>query len=108
VTIVNHAPLVALALTWSHLEEATAVLLAPFVLFVVAGAAAHRSHRAWMPAPRCSLALASVLLVLWLVCGFHLQPWGPFVLILEIVVFSVVVATRPATSSGSPAQPAAG
>jgi peptidoglycan/LPS O-acetylase OafA/YrhL len=107
VTIVNHAPLVALALTWSRLRAATTPLLAPFVLLLVVGAAAHRSHRAWIPAPRFSLALASALLVLWLVAGFHLQPWGPLVLILEVVALAGVVATRRA-SPGDPALPAAG
>jgi hypothetical protein len=106
-TIVNHAPLVALALTWSHLREATTALLAPLVLLLAAAAVAHGS-RTRIPAPRISLALASALLVLWLVGGFHLQPWGPLVLVLEIAALASVVVARGTASPGGPALPAGG
>ena len=107
VTIVNHAPLVALALGWSHVREAALTLLAPVVLLLLAGVAAYR-RRTWVLAPRFSLAVASALLVLWLVGGFHLQPWGPLVLVLEFVALAGVAVRRGAASSRGPALPVAG
>jgi peptidoglycan/LPS O-acetylase OafA/YrhL len=92
-TIVNHAPLVALALVGSHVREGAVRLLAPFGLLLLAGAVAYRSG-AGMPAPRMSLALSSALLVLWLVGGFHLRPWGPLVLLLEVAALAAILATR--------------
>jgi peptidoglycan/LPS O-acetylase OafA/YrhL len=104
-TIVNHAPLVAAALAWSRLREAATARLAPLVLILVAGAVAYRS-RAWIPAPRISLAVASALLVLWLVGGFHLQPWGPLVLILEIAALAAIAVSRGTASPEGDAPPA--
>jgi peptidoglycan/LPS O-acetylase OafA/YrhL len=92
-TIVNHAPLVALALVGSHVREGAMRLLAPFALLLLAGAVAYRS-RARLPATRTSLALSSAALVLWLVGGFHLRPWGPLVLLLEIAALAAILATR--------------
>ncbi|MET0555652.1 MAG: acyltransferase [Vicinamibacteria bacterium] len=93
-TIVNHGPLVALALSWSRLRDTAAAWLAPLVVLLAAGIAAHRSRREWLLAPRLSLALASALLVLWLAGGFHLQPWGPVVLVLEIAFLSAIARAR--------------
>lgn len=108
VTIVNHAPLVALSLTWSGLREAPPLLLAPFALLLVGGAVAYGSRRTWMVAPRISLALASGMLVVWLVGGFHLQPWGPVVLVLEIAALAGVVVARGAAPPEDPALRPAG
>jgi peptidoglycan/LPS O-acetylase OafA/YrhL len=84
VTVVNHAPLVALALTWSRVAKAPLLPVVPLVLLAGAAFAAFRNRRAGFWKPQFSLAVAAALLVAWIFCGLHLYWWAPLALGLEL------------------------
>jgi len=102
VTVVNHAPGVALALTWSRLVEAPVALMAPLLLLGAAGLVS-LSRRSEVWTPRASLSVAVALVTSWVVSGIHLQRWAPLVLMLELAgLLGLVLSRRMAAPRASP------
>jgi len=90
VTVVNYAPLVALALTWARIEKDPLLPIAPVVLMVCAALAVYRDRRLGLWKPQFSLAVAAALVIAWVVGGLHLYWWAPLALGLELVVLGWV------------------
>jgi hypothetical protein len=94
VTVVNHTPLVAMALAWSRFLDAPIVFIAPLLLLGATGYAVYRSHPSRIWAPRVCLACAVCLLLTWLVSGVHLERWAPLALLFELVALSALILSR--------------
>jgi hypothetical protein len=95
VTVVHHAPSVALALAWSRLAEHPMSLFVPLLLLGAAGLAVLRS-RSDVWTPRISLSVGVGLVTLWLVSGAHLRPWAPVVLLVELLALcGLLLSARP-------------
>jgi peptidoglycan/LPS O-acetylase OafA/YrhL len=94
VTVVNHTPLVALALAWSRLGDAPLLSIAPLLLLGAAAAAVCWSRRSRPWSPRVCLACATCLVLAWLLCGLHLQEWAPLVLLIELTALTWLVLVR--------------
>ena len=94
VTVVHHAPAVAVALAWSRLRESPLVVIAVLLLLTAAGVGVYRSRRPVLWDPRISLAFAVGLAIAWLAYGIHLQAWAPLVLALELAALGWIVLAR--------------
>jgi peptidoglycan/LPS O-acetylase OafA/YrhL len=99
VTVVNHAPLVALRLAWSRMAAAPGVSVGPLLALAAAAVVLH-TRRSALWSPRTCLAFAVGLVTLWLLTGLYRQRWAPAVLLLELAALTWVALSRRAAAAG--------